>query len=107
MVVGTPAYMSPEQCRGQDLDFRSDLYSLGIVFWEMFAGKIPFSGTTVGSLIQQQLNTAAPPLRGVRADIPLELEQLVMACLAKDPALRPASASLVYQGLRDVLVTDW
>jgi HAMP domain-containing protein len=106
-VVGTPAYMSPEQCRGQDLDFRSDLYSLGIVFWEMFAGKIPFSGTTVGSLIQQQLNTAAPPLRGARADIPLELEQVVMACLAKDPAQRPASASLVYQSLRDVLVTDW
>lgn len=107
MVVGTPAYMSPEQCRGLDLDFRSDLYSLGIVLWEMFAGKIPFSGTTVGSLIQQQLNSVAPPLRGTRADIPIELEQVVMACLAKDPALRPASASLVYQSLRDVLVTDW
>jgi serine/threonine protein kinase len=107
MVVGTPAYMSPEQCRGQDLDFRSDLYSLGIVLWEMFAGKIPFSGTTVGSLIQQQLNTTAPPLRGARTDIPPELEQVVMACLAKNPEHRPVSASLVYQSLRDVLVTDW
>ncbi len=107
VVVGTPAYMSPEQCRGLDLDFRSDLYSLGIVLWEMFAGKIPFSGSTVGSLIQQQLNTAAPPLRGARADIPTELEQVVMACLAKEPEHRPASASLVYQSLRDVLVTDW
>ena len=107
VVVGTPAYMSPEQCRGQDLDFHSDLYSLGIVLWEMFAGKIPFSGSTVGSLIQQQLNTAAPPLRGARADIPAELEQVVMACLAKNPDHRPASASLVYQSLRDVLVTDW
>ena len=107
VVVGTPAYMSPEQCRGQDLDFRSDLYSLGIVLWEMFAGKIPFSGTTVGSLIQQQLNTTAPPLRGARDDIPPELEQIVMACLAKDPEHRPVSASMVYQSLRDVLVTDW
>ncbi len=107
VVVGTPAYMSPEQCRGQDLDFRSDLYSLGIVLWEMFAGKIPFSGSTVGSLIQQQLNTAAPPLRGARDDIPPELEQIVMACLAKDPERRPVSASMVYQSLRDVLVTDW
>lgn len=107
MVVGTPAYMSPEQCRGQDLDFRSDLYSLGIVLWEMFAGKIPFSGSTVGSLIQQQLNTAAPPLRGARDDIPPDLEQIVMACLAKEPERRPVSATLVYQGLREVLVTDW
>jgi serine/threonine-protein kinase len=107
MVVGTPAYMSPEQCRGQELDFRSDLYSLGIVLWEMFAGKIPFSGTTVASLIQQQLNTVAPPLRGARDDVPPELERVVMSCLAKDPDQRPASASLVYQSLRDVLVTDW
>jgi len=106
-VVGTPAYMSPEQCRGKELDFHSDLYSLGVVLWEMFVGKIPFSGDSVGAMIQQQLHTAAPPLRDIRTDIPPEVDNIVMACLEKDPSRRPASATLVYQTLREVLVTEW
>jgi serine/threonine-protein kinase len=107
LVVGTPAYMSPEQCLGKELDFRSDLYSLGVVLWEMFVGKIPFSGATVASMIQQQLHTAAPPLQDFRTDIPPEVNNIVMACLEKDPLRRPASATLVYQTLREVLVTEW
>ena len=99
--------MSPEQCLGKELDFRSDLYSLGVVLWEMFVGKIPFSGATAASMIQQQLHTAAPPLREVRTDIPPEVNNIVMACLEKDPLRRPASATLVYQTLREVLVTEW
>jgi serine/threonine-protein kinase len=106
-VMGTPAYMSPEQCRGHKLDFHSDLYSLGVVLWEMFVGKIPFSGATVASMIQQQLHTAAPPLQDFRTDIPPEVDNIVMACLEKDPLRRPASATLVYQTLREVLVTEW
>lgn len=107
VVVGTPAYMSPEQCRGDELDAPSDLYSLGIVLWEMFAGTIPFSASSAASMIQQQLHAAPPPLRGARTDVPPELERIVMACLAKQPLMRPASANLVYQTLREILVTDW
>ncbi len=107
VVIGTPAYMSPEQCRGEELDFQSDLYSLGVVLWEMFAGKMPFSGSTVGMMIQQQLHTPAPPLRRIREDIPPEVENIVMACMEKEANRRPASATLVYQTLREVLVTEW
>lgn len=107
VVIGTPAYMSPEQCRGEDLDFHSDLYSLGVVLWEMFAGTMPFHAQTAVSMIQKQLHTPAPPLREHRNDIPPEVENIVMACLAKEANQRPASATLVYQTLREVLVTEW
>ncbi len=107
MVEGTPAYMSPEQCRGETPDNQSDIYSLGIMLWEMFAGHMPFTGKTVGSMIQQQLTTPPPPMRAARADVPAELETIVMSCLAKDPSRRPASANAVYLGLREVLVTEW
>jgi len=106
-VEGTPAYMSPEQCRGEELNQLSDIYSLGVVLWEMFAGKMPFSGSTVGAMIKHQLHTAAPPLRSVRPDAPADLEQVIMSCLAKDGGQRPPSANAVYLNLREVLVTEW
>jgi serine/threonine-protein kinase len=106
-VEGTPAYMSPEQCRGEELDQLSDVYSLGVVLWEMFAGKMPFSGSTVGAMIKHQLHTEAPPLRSVRPDAPADLEQVIMSCLIKDRNQRPPSANAVYMSLREVLVTDW
>jgi serine/threonine-protein kinase len=106
-VEGTPAYMSPEQCRGEELDQLSDVYSLGVVLWEMFAGKMPFSGSTVGAMIKHQLHTEAPPLRSVRPDAPADLEQVIMSCLAKNQNQRPPSANAVYLNLREVLVTEW
>ncbi|MBD3849772.1 MAG: protein kinase [Acidobacteria bacterium] len=106
-VEGTPAYMSPEQCRGEELNQLSDIYSLGVVLWEMFAGRMPFSGSTVGAMIKHQLNTAAPPLRSVRPDAPTGLEQVIMSCLIKDRSQRPPSANAVYLNLREVLVTEW
>lgn len=106
-IKGTPAYMSPEQCRGEELNQLSDIYSLGVVLWEMFAGKMPFSGSTVGAMIKHQLHTAAPPLRSVRPDAPADLEQVIMSCLLKDRSQRPPSANAVYLNLREVLVTDW
>jgi serine/threonine-protein kinase len=107
IVEGTPAYMSPEQCRGEEPNHLSDIYSLGVVLWEMFAGSMPFSGSTVGSMIQQQLNVMPPPLGEVRTDVPPELDEIVMSCLVKDRDRRPASATLLYQRLREVLVTEW
>lgn len=106
-VEGTPAYMSPEQCRGETLNHLSDVYSLGIVLWEMFAGKMPFTGSTVSAMIKHQLHTEAPPLRTVRPDAPVNLEQLIMSCMAKDQRQRPPSTNAVYQSLREVLVTQW
>jgi serine/threonine-protein kinase len=107
VVEGTPAYMSPEQCRGQELDHSSDIYSLGAVLWEMFAGRIPFQASTVASMMQQQLTAAPQPLRSVRADIPPDLDVIIMSCLAKERDRRPTSAAAIYQRLRDVLVTEW
>ncbi len=107
IVIGTPAYMSPEQCRGEELDVHSDLYSLGIVLWEMFVGRIPFSAESAGAMIQQQLNVVPPPLRELRAEVPQDLDRIVTACLAKQPLHRPASATVVYQSLREILVTEW
>lgn len=107
VVEGTPAYMSPEQCRGEELEPASDLYSLGVVLWEMFAGTIPFQASTVASMMQQQLTATPPPLRSVRSDVPADLEEIIMNCLAKDSARRPPSAKTVYLLLREVLVTEW
>jgi serine/threonine-protein kinase len=106
-VEGTPAYMSPEQCRGEELNQLSDVYSLGVVMWEMFAGKMPFSGSTVGAMIKHQLHTEAPQLRSVRPEAPPDLERVIMSCLAKEQGQRPPSANAVYLHLREVLVTDW
>jgi HAMP domain-containing protein len=106
-VEGTPAYMSPEQCRGEEPSHLSDLYSLGVVLWEMFAGSMPFTGTTVSAVIKHQLHTVAPPLRTVRPDAPEDLERVVMSCLAKQSDRRPQSANAVYLSLREVLVTEW
>jgi serine/threonine-protein kinase len=106
-VEGTPAYMSPEQCRGEELNQLSDVYSLGVVLWEMFAGKMPFTGTTVSAMIKHQLHTAAPPLRTVRPEAPPDLEQVIMSCMAKRRDQRPQSANAVYLHLREVLVTEW
>jgi serine/threonine-protein kinase len=106
-VEGTPAYMSPEQCRGEELNQLSDVYSLGVVLWEMFAGRMPFTGSTVSAMIKHQLHTEPPPLRSVRADTPPDLEQIIMTCMAKDKVHRPPSVTIVYQNLREVLVTQW
>jgi HAMP domain-containing protein len=106
-VEGTPAYMSPEQCLGNELDQRSDIYSLGVVLWEMFAGKMLFTGSTVSAMIKHQLHTPAPNLRSARSDAPPDLEQIIMSCVAKPKNQRPPSANAVYLSLREVLVTEW
>ena len=98
--IGTPAYMSPEQCMGQQVDTRSDLYSLGCVLYELLTGQPPFAGGQPLAIMSQHLNAEPAAPRSIRPDIPPGLEHLVLELLAKDPARRPAGADRVIAALR-------
>lgn len=88
VTVGTPAYMSPEQCLGHDVTGASDQYSLGVVAYEMLAGRKPFNANTAMAMMYAHFNEEPRPLRELRPDIPLDLEASVMRMMAKDPAHR-------------------
>jgi hypothetical protein len=90
--------MSPEQCRGVALDHRSDLYSLGVIVYQMLSGHPPFQGNSL-ELINQHIQSEVPSLREVRNDLPPGLAELVMECLSKDPGRRPESAELLGNAL--------
>lgn len=98
-ILGTPTYMSPEQCRGDVLDSRSDIYSLGVIAYQMLCGHPPFSGD-MNAVIKQHLETEPAPLREQNKKISKKVSRLVMSALAKDPALRPASAAGFASALR-------
>ena len=91
-VIGTPFYMSPEQCLGEPLDARSDVYSLGAMFYEILSGNRPFNADTVSGIISQQLAETPPPLSS-SLTIPRRLSNTIMSCLAKDPNDRPQTAT--------------
>lgn len=90
--LGTPYYMSPEQFRGHQTDARSDLYALGILAFELVAGRVPFASTVYYDLATQHLNDQIPPFPG-DVDAPEWFRQLVASLTAKEPSARPASAS--------------
>ena len=96
MVFGTPTYMSPEQAMGRTVDARTDLYSLGIVLYEMLTGVPPFDADDQVVLLGMQISAPPPPLP---SHVPAELAQLVLQLLEKDPALRPPSAKDVLERL--------
>ena len=90
-ITGTPLYMSPEQCRGEPVDPRSDIYSLGVIAYRMLAGVPPFTGLP-HEVIELHRSGEARPLRAVNPRVPPRLAELVMWTLAKDPAARPSTA---------------
>ncbi len=99
-ILGTPGYMSPEQFDGLDLDERTDVYSLGVVLFEMLTGRLPFTGQTPIAVAMKH-KTEPPPLpRSLRHDLPAWLERLVLACLEKDPAQRIPSMNELAAELR-------
>jgi eukaryotic-like serine/threonine-protein kinase len=91
-IVGTAQYLSPEQARGAPVDPRSDLYSLGIVLYEMLTGKVPFTGDTPVEIAMKHLSQVPEPPSKLRPDIPHDLDAVVMRALAKDPDQRYGSA---------------
>ncbi len=90
-VLGTPHYMSPEQCLGEELDGRSDIYSLGIVLYEMLTGVVPFNAPISTAVVVQHVNQAPPSLRGLNPAIPWTVERAVLHALEKKPEARPAT----------------
>src|SRR5215510_6527919 len=90
--IGTVAYMSPEQARGEEADARSDVWALGIVMYEMLTGSVPFRGTYQEATFHAIKNEPLPSLRALRPDVPDDLERIVMKMLEKDPQKRFQSA---------------
>jgi serine/threonine protein kinase len=87
--IGTPVYMSPEQARGLKIDHRSDIYSLGLVFYEMLTGETAFKGG-YEAIVHQQIFQSPPPPRQLNLNVPKALDELVMRMIAKDPEERPS-----------------
>src|SRR5579884_2239382 len=91
--IGTPAYMAPEQAAGDpDIDARADIYAFGCTAYELLAGRPPFHGRTPQRVLAAHLGETPQPIGELRSDVPLALADLVMRCLAKEPARRPQSA---------------
>ena len=103
LVVGTPAYMSPEQCSGEnEIDGRSDLYSLGSVLFESLAGVPPFRGSNPMAIMSARLSSSAPRLRSLAPNIAPEIDEAVARALAMDPSERFSSASQMATVLREL-----
>ena len=95
--IGTVPYMSPEQARGEKVDHRTDIWSVGVVLYEMITGRLPFQSAYSEAIVYSILNEEPPPLTSLRSDVPMELERIVKKCLQKDSGSR-------YQRTEDLLV---
>jgi serine/threonine-protein kinase len=105
-VLGTPHYMSPEQCLGEELDGRSDIYSLGIVLYELLTGVVPFNAPISTAVVVQHVNQAPPALRGLNPAIPWPVERAVLHALEKKPEARPASPGAFAAELTGAVATS-
>jgi serine/threonine-protein kinase len=108
VAIGTPAFMSPEQAAGErEIDGRSDVYSLGIVAYQMLTGELPFNAPTVAGILMKQITEPAPDLRAKRGDAPDDLALAVTRCLEKDPENRWPSTDALRRALESRTVSGY
>jgi serine/threonine protein kinase len=103
IAMGTPEYMSPEQCRGLEVDALSDVYSFGIILYEMISNAVPFVGNDPKSIAKQQIHEEAPSLSNLRAKIPAKLIEITMRCLQKEKENRYGSMDEILLDLDNVV----
>jgi serine/threonine-protein kinase len=101
-VMGTPDYMPPEQAQGSQADFRSDIYSLGVVLFEVFTGKLPFTGDSVMKVVLAHIQEPPPAPRKLNPRIPADLDAIILRCLSKDPKQRHARVADMLKDLTAV-----
>ncbi|GAB4329612.1 MAG: hypothetical protein Kow00117_15540 [Phototrophicales bacterium] len=106
MVIGTPAYLSPEQAQGGKLDNRTDIYSLGIVLYEMATGQLPFNADDIGALLLQQVKQPPTPPRDLAPELPAALESVILKALEKNPARRYQTCTALAAALKAVVADD-
>ena len=104
VIVGTAAYMAPEQALGQTVDGRADLYALGVLLYELTTGRVPFTGDDPLTIVSQHVHAPVVPPRVLRPDLPRRLEAIIIRLLAKDPAQRFASATETRAALAESLI---
>ena len=108
VAIGTPSFMSPEQAAGErDIDGRSDLYSLGVVTYQMLTGELPFNAPTVAGILMKQIMEPAPDVTLKRSDVPEDLALAVARCLEKDPENRWPTADALRRALENRTVTGY
>ncbi len=105
-IIGSPAYMAPEQATGQEVDARSDLYALGVVVYELATGRVPFEGKTPTAILLKQVQEPPPSPRTLNPHLPEGLEAVLLHALAKDPADRYPSAGALEQAFRGALQAE-
>lgn len=101
-VMGTPHYMSPEQCRGSKVDHRTDIYAMGVILYRIFTGRLPIDGNTLADILVKQL-TETPPAPSALVPVPAALDRLILNCLDKEPERRPQSAGALAAALAPIL----